>query len=251
MKNREILLLAVIAIGLGGCVPKFDKLSELKEYDIKKEVENSKSSFVDDKSELKAKWWEIFGDKQLDALISKAINDAPSIKSVEARYNAANSVTEALKAETMPQISAKSSASRERFSENDFLPPPFGGGYYSRYQIGGALEYDFDFWNAKERQIKSQKSLVLMQKASLEVTRLAISSGICELYLSWNFDEKRLEILHQSLAIAQEALGALDTKYKTGLTNKSALNEQEIKISKISQQINALKRTIEGKKEEI
>lgn len=251
MKNRDILLLGIIILSLTGCVPKTSKIDEFKSYNIKNEIENNKPSFIDDQGELKAQWWKIFADEQLDRLILKAITNAPTIKSIEAKYGAANNAVEATKATAMPQISAKSSITRERFSINDFLPPPFGGGYYSRYQLGGALEYDFDFWNAKEHQISVQKSLVLAQKASLEVSRLAISSAICKLYLSWSFDEKRLDILNRSLAIAKEGLDALGVKYKNGLTNKATLNEQDIKISKISQQINEVERVIEGRKEGI
>jgi outer membrane protein TolC len=141
--------------------------------------------------------------------------------------------------------------SRDRFSENDIYPPPYGGGYYSRYQTGIELNYDFDFWNTKSSVVQAAKETKFAQMAYLEASKLALASAIAKSYISWNFDEKRLQTLNSMKFIFAEEYSILDAKFQRGLIDEVEINVQKSRISKINQQIFATKRLVESKKESI
>lgn len=251
MRYDRISLTLLCAFVFLGCVPKIDQVTPIQESDIRVDLEKELSSFTHDDAQLKTDWWSGYGDSQLDTIIEHAIVNAPTLKSVEARYAQANSITASVEAGNTPHISATSALTRQRYSENYIFPAPLGGGTYSLYQTGLTLDYDFDFWNARGSQILAAKYNALAQKAYIEASKLALSSAICETYLSWWFDEKRVATLSASKNTALEELSILNKKYKIGLVDAIKINDQKGGISKISQEILAVKRSIEGKKESI
>jgi NodT family efflux transporter outer membrane factor (OMF) lipoprotein len=251
MKHRQILFGLIPVLFLTACVPMIDKQAPIEDIVISNELEQNVMSPTGNESHMEIDWWKAYGDAQLDALIEKALSDSPAIKSIEARYAQANSVISAARAGNMPQISAGAAVSRERFSENYIFPPPLGGGTYTLYQTGLALDYTFDFWDARASRILSAKYSALAQKAYIDAGKLALSSAICAIYLSWHYDEERVRVLNDFRSAMVEERKILEKKLKQGLIDATDLYAKTADISAIMQEISAIRRSIEGKKESI
>ena len=96
-------------------------------------------------------WWTAFGDEQLDSLIDQSLHGSPTLASAIARMREAQAELSANRAANYPQISVDAQETRQRFSENYIIPPPFGG---TTKWIGTAqakLNWSLDFWANKLR----------------------------------------------------------------------------------------------------
>ena len=248
MAFLQLITLFFVALLLSACVPKIDRQSPMNTADLKEEFSNL---HVDNNSSLSSRWWRVYGDAQLDTLIEKALLNAPSIKSIEARYAQANSIIAAAQAGNMPSLTLNTDLTRERFSENYIFPPPLGGGTESLYQVNVGLNYDFDFFNARRSKILSAKYAAMAQKAYIDAMRLMLSSAICKLYLSWDDDEKTIKLLMQIKSALKEENLILHVKHESGLINETQINTNSSNIFMIDQHIQAQLRMIESKKESI
>ena len=76
----------------------------------------------------RADWWSMFGDPKLDSLVERALAGNPSLHAAEARVRAARALADAVRSALYPTVDLNASVARQRFSENDIYPPPFGGG---------------------------------------------------------------------------------------------------------------------------
>lgn len=251
MRYKRLVFTLFPALLLLGCVPKIDKAPVIKESDIQTDIDKELASYAHDNAQLKSDWWKGYGDAQLNQIIDTALSNAPSLKSIEARYAQANSIIQAVKSRNLPHLSADTSVIRERFSENHIFPPPLGGGSYNQYQSALALDYDFDFWNARSSHILSAKNQALAQRASIEASKIALNSAICETYLSWNYDQRKLEVLKSMEQTVREELRIVEKQYALGLIDAVAINEKKSSFSQVTQRMEELKRSIEGKKESI
>ena len=248
MSALKIILLLVLTLLFSACVPKTTLQKPLQKLDIQEDVD-AFTLFEDKK--LRVDWWRDYGDTQLNTLIDFARGESVTIKSLDAKFAQANNLIRAIASAQMPTISADGSITRERFSENYIFPPPLGGASESLYQAGVGLSYDFDFWHARDYKILSAKYSALAQKAAIEEMRLVLSSAICELYLSWNYDEKRVEAEQTLSNLLKQEKNIMQKSYQSGLSDTMALNELSLSIVKIERQIQTIKRAIETKKASI
>src|SRR5471032_3198580 len=78
-----------------------------------------------------ANWADQFGDAQLKALLTEALQGNPSIEQARARVAAAAAYSDTAKASTMPQVGASYSFTRQQYSSTALVPPPYAGSWQS------------------------------------------------------------------------------------------------------------------------
>lgn len=244
MKIRNTFIFIIFIFLFIGCVPKIEKVEKTDEKQIFDELKilNVEST----KENISEKWWELFEDKQLNLIVEKALSDSPSLKSVKQRFAKANAIISAIESENLPNISFESSLTRLRFSENHIFPAPLGGGYFTQYLSATTLDYKFDFWDERKSRILSAKNIALAQKAYIENSKLNLSLAISQLYLSWNFNEKKIDILEKIVHILDEEFKILKEKFDNGLIDEVLLNEKRAQISQMKYNEYSIKEIIKA-----
>lgn len=128
-------------------------------------------------------WWKTFGDPQLDGLVNDALANSPSLAEALARVRGAQAQAQAAGAATRPGVTLDGDEVRQRFSENYYIPPPYGGGEYWVGQVGANLNWDLDFWGRQADLI--QKAKLQTQAATLDhaSAQLALAGALAQAYL--------------------------------------------------------------------
>jgi NodT family efflux transporter outer membrane factor (OMF) lipoprotein len=200
---------------------------------------------------LNLKWWESFHDLQLNSIITKALEESDSLKSIKQRYEKANAIIKSVEAENLPNITFESDVTRERYSANHIFPAPLGGGVFTTYHAATTLDYKFDFWNERKSRIKSVKNRAYAQLAFIEQSKLELSLGITQLYLSWNFNERKIELLEKIAKVLDDEFKLLKEKYDVGLIDEVILNNKKAQIFQIKYNIYSIEEIIKGQKSSI
>lgn len=245
----KFLIILIPLFFLSGCVPATQKAIAVPDAVIIHDLEKNFEFSDQNGTRLVRQWWKAFGDIQLDTIIEQALLSAPSLQTLEARYAQANSIIDSAESRNLPHISADASVIRERFSENHIFPAPLGGSTNNQYQPELKLDYDFDFWNARSSRISSAKNNALAQRASIEAAKIALSGAMCEIYLSWNYDEQKISLLEVLEHSTKEEQKIVENQYRLGLSDAVDINTKRGSLFQIRQRIEELKRSIEGKKE--
>lgn len=246
MKIKKIFLYILIITIFIGCIPKTEKVEKIDEAKVLEEL--NLLELEENKQNIQKAWWEAFLDPQLNFLVNKALNESYSLKSIEQRFAKANATIKAVESRNFPNISFESAITREKFSQNHIFPPPLGGGVFTEYHSAVTLDYKFDFWDERKSMILSAKNLAFAQKAFIEDSKLNLSLVVTELYLAWNYNEKKLQILDEVIKTLDEEYKILKDMYKSGLSNEQSLNEKEAQISKIKFNEYSIKEIINGQK---
>lgn len=251
MNLVKLFIFFISAFLLTACVPKFDKQSMIKKEKITQELQRDMNASRYTKGELSQKWWQVYGDKQLDDILQKALTTAPTLKVVEARYSHANSVIDSIKSNNLPQVSIGGSAARERYSANYIFPPPLGGGTVSLFELHTQLHYEFDFWHKRRSKILAAKYGAMAQNVYIDEMKLLLASGITRLYMAWNYEVQSIATLQSLQKVALHVRKIFALQKENGLVSGSAVYNADAQIAAIAQQIQAHKRAIEGLKESI
>ena len=89
-------------------------------------------------------WWREFADPQLDALVSEALNDSPTLEQSAARVRIAAAQADLARAALMPSVGATATARDSRITQSIGLPTD--GNWH--WLMAGllSLNYDLDLW---------------------------------------------------------------------------------------------------------
>jgi NodT family efflux transporter outer membrane factor (OMF) lipoprotein len=251
MRLTQLFVFFITALLLTACVPKFQKQTLIHNSAVTKELQSDINVTRFTKEKLQSRWWKAYGDAQLDSLLNKVLQNAPRLKVLQARYAHATGVIDSLSSSELPQVSIGGEASRERYSANYIFPAPLGGGTVSLFELHTQLHYEFDFWHKRESRILAAKYAALAQAAFIDEAKLMLASGICKLYIAWDFQAQSIGILQRLKKVVARQKSVFLVQWQSGLLNATVLHDTDAQLAAIKQQIDARERVIEGLKESI
>ncbi|SAL65172.1 RND efflux system outer membrane lipoprotein [Caballeronia cordobensis] len=145
-------------------------------------------------------WADQFGDAQLRALLDEALRGSPTLEQARARIAAASAYSETARANAMPQVGASYSWTRQRYSENALVPPPYAGSWQSENRGLLSASYELDLWGKNREALRAAVSQVQASRADAEAVRLALDTSIARSY-------NQLARLYALRDIAQNEVG--------------------------------------------
>jgi NodT family efflux transporter outer membrane factor (OMF) lipoprotein len=129
-----------------------------------------------------ANWTDQFGDAQLKALIAEALKGSPTLEQARARVKQAQAYSETAKANTMPRVDASYSVTRQQYSGNSLVPPPYAGSWQTVNDGLLSASYDLDLWGKNREALKSAVSQTNATQADEEVVKLTLSTSLARTY---------------------------------------------------------------------
>jgi NodT family efflux transporter outer membrane factor (OMF) lipoprotein len=127
-------------------------------------------------------WADQFGDAQLKALLAEMLSGSPSLAQAQARVAAASAFSETARSNTLPQVGASFSTTREQFSGNTLVPPPYAGSWQTANKLLATASYDLDLWGKNREALKSALSQVQASRADAEVVKLTLTTSLARAY---------------------------------------------------------------------
>jgi NodT family efflux transporter outer membrane factor (OMF) lipoprotein len=152
------------------------------------------------------RWWEAYGDPQLDALVEEALDGSPSVALAQARIRQARGAAQAAGAALLPSLGGQASAGATKQSYNAGVPSAFvPHGWNSTGTLALTGDFDLDLWGRNRKALAAATSEAQAAEADARQAELMLSSNVVSSY----FDLARLIERGKALAEASEARAAL------------------------------------------
>ncbi|MBI3563295.1 MAG: efflux transporter outer membrane subunit [Gammaproteobacteria bacterium] len=193
-------------------------------------------------------WWRVFNDSQLDALIEQALAENPDIKIAGARVQLAQQLAAAVHAGNFPQLDANASVTREHFSENWIVPPPFAGQSQNEGQVAFNAAYDLDLWDRNAELYKAKLGEAKAAQAAQAETRLVVSTSLAGAYFQLQGHIARLDIALTALDQRQALATLTQRRADTGLETLVAVKQTSADVAREAANVVALKRAVAADK---
>lgn len=242
MKRSIILSFSLpLSLLLVACAPSHDTAASLHQQTPDAQINSQLAHTQWPKNE----WWKDFHDPELDALIAKALADAPDMKIAQQRIALAEAQAKMAVAAGGPQIDFSADAERQKMSAEGlmgpfaFTDPAAGttGPWYTNGTFGLTAGWDLDLWGKNRSQVEARIGKVNAQKAEMEQTRQLLASSVARLYWEWQTQD---EIGHVLTAIKQEqeSIIAVDRElYQQGINSSVEGVVTDINASKTQEQM--------------
>ena len=247
MKSFRFSLATVVALLCAGCMvgPDYSKPSVPMTAAYKEDQGWKLARPRDDIP--RGKWWEIFGDPQLNALEEQVSEANQNVKVAEAHFRQARALIGFFRAGLFPTVTAGASANSVRNS----TVRPFGssssdasggtsGGASSGTSSGGAstgeflltgdISYEIDLWGRIRRSVTAAREEAQATAGDLESARLSIQAELAFDYLELRSADAQQRLLNDTVEAFKEALQLTINRFEGGAAPKSDVAQAQTQL---------------------
>lgn len=185
-------------------------------------------------------WWRELHDPVLDGLIDQALLGSPSLQAAAARLEQARAVSGVAESNLWPQLNFSLSSTRERFSENGLIPPPYAGTRQSVNDVQIAGQWEIDFFGKNRAGLQAALGELRASEAEHQASRELLASNVARGYYNLARLLAQHQLAEQRQAQRQDLATLVERRVKAGLDTRVELEAARGVIPENARDIAAL-----------
>jgi multidrug efflux system outer membrane protein len=170
-----------------------------------------------------AKWWEVFQDEQLQALLRTALAQNDDLKVAAARVLEAQAQFGITRADQYPTVGAEVQAGGGRTEAIGSNPAVTAGAL----RVGGTVDWALDFWGRYRRATESARAQLLSTEWGRRAVLTTVVSDVANAYFELRSLDLQLEISQRTLTSRKESLQLTQVRESGGVTSLLDVREAE------------------------
>ncbi len=168
----------------------------------------------------RGKWWEIYGDAQLNALEEKVRVSNQSLRAAVAQFEQARALVRFQRADFYPSLTAGASGSRNHVSRNRAVASSISPVNYSDIQMPVAgVSYEPDLFGRIRHTVEAARTSAQASAGDVENVSLSIHGALAADYFQLRSLDAEQELLNSSVATFQRALDLTQNRYQGGVAS--------------------------------
>lgn len=187
------------------------------------------------------KWWTVFQDTQLQALIREALAQNYDVRIAAARVLQAQAALGITRADQFPTISAGASATNQRFPQTR-VTPAFES---SPLQVNLGLAWELDFWGKFRRATEAARAELLATEWGQKAVMSSLVSNVASAYFQLLELDSEMAISRHTLDSRKESLRLVEVRQRGGVTSLMDVRQSEQLVYSAAASIPDLERRIE------
>ncbi len=214
MKTGAIVALVLCALAACAVGPDY-KRPETPVAPAYKEAGEWKPAQPQDDLE-RGKWWAIFGDPQLDALLQQVEISNQNVLVAEAQFRRAQALVVSSRAAYFPTLDAGVSAVRSR-SPTGVIGGTTAGGRITNRSASLNSAWEADLWGRLRRTVESSEAGAQASAADLAAARLSAQAELASSYFQLRILDAQRQLLEDTAAGYRKSLDLTKNRYDAGV----------------------------------
>ncbi len=237
IRAAAALLCGALVFLLQGCVvgPKYNRptmqapgaYKEVTPDDLKK-MDGWKVAQPQD-SALHGKWWETFGDPQLNGLEEQVNISNQTVAAAFANFMAARALVREARAQYFPTVTAGASIARQRQATTGANGQPTGT-TFNEYSLPFDASWTPDLWGRVHNQVRANVANAQASAADLENTRLTAQAELAVDYFQLRGQDALKQLLDSTVVAYDESLKLTKALYETGIDSDESVAQAETQL---------------------
>ncbi len=184
---------------------------------------------------LHGKWWEIFGDPQLNALEEKVNVSNQTIAAATANFFAARALVKEARSQLFPTVTTNPAITAQRPSARVSTSKAAGStvtpvGTYADYTLPFDATWEPDLFGRIRNTIQSAAYGAQASAADLENARLTVQADLAIDYFELRGQDALKQLLDSTVVAYQQSLDFTKAQYETGIGTDEAVAEAETQL---------------------
>jgi NodT family efflux transporter outer membrane factor (OMF) lipoprotein len=185
---------------------------------------------------LKGRWWQIFGDPELNGLEEQLNAGNQSIAAAFGSFMAARAQVSEARASYFPSLSAGAAYSRSGQGTNvsgigtTATATTTGRGTYSEFQLPFDASWEPDLWGRIRQTVRAYRYAAQVSAADLESMRLSEQASLAAYYFQLRGQDSLQALYDRTVAADRESLDLTRTLYHSGIDDDEAVAQAEVTL---------------------
>ena len=185
---------------------------------------------------VRGRWWEVFGDADLNALEQQVDVSNQTIQAAEARVREARAATQAVRAGLFPGVNANAAALRSSRSGGNGSSASSSGTSNS-YNAALDVSWEVDLWGRVRRGVEASEAGAQASAADLAAARLSVQSQLAQSYLLLRVQDAQIELLKDTVTAYDRALQLTKNQYAAGIVARGDVAQAEAQLKSTQAQV--------------
>ena len=160
----------------------------------------------------RGKWWEVFGDAQLNALEEQVSISNQSIVVAEAQYRQAQALAAQARSGLFPSVTGSVSATRGEGGTRSTVS--------NQYSLVLSPSWQADLWGGIRNSVAASTAGAQASAALLEGARLSVQGELALNYFQLRILDATRQLLDDSVAAFQKSLDMTRNRYEAGVAGR-------------------------------
>lgn len=189
------------------------------------------------------RWWLLFGDAQLTALIDEALAANHDLRGAIARIDEARASLLLARAALYPSLDLAAAANRNRVSNANArqLPPPLAT---TTYSTGLQASYEVDVWGRLAAGREASASTLLATRYAAETVRVSLAAQVATTYFTLRTLDADLRLTRATVQTRDDNVQLLKKRRDAGLASDFEYRLAEAERATVATAIPPLQRAI-------
>jgi len=179
---------------------------------------------------LRGPWWEIFGDSELNALVSQVDISNQNIAQAEAAFRQARALVQQARAQYFPTVTIGFGVANSSNSTTLGPGPNQRRSTTTTYSLPVDVSWEIDVWGRIRRTVESQSASAQASAADLETARLSARTELAQDYFLLRTVDADKQLLDQTVAEYQKYLELTQNRYASGVASRADVLQAETQL---------------------
>ena len=241
-KRTRVIQLAVLA-ALGGCTvgpayhrPDTDAPQAYKELTAAqfKDTDGWKVALPQD-AMIRGKWWELFGDPQLNALEEQVKSSNQTVAAAYASFMQARALVRQAQAQYWPTLSVGASVTRSRqpaisAGSNGFAAGGPNPGTGNEFSLPFDASWTPDLWGRVRNLVKGNIAAAQASAADLANAQLTAEAELAVDYFQLRSQDQLIALTNATVKAYSESLDYNRAQFETGIGSDEAVAQAQVQL---------------------
>lgn len=169
------------------------------------------------------KWWELFDDPLLHALVTTAMENNRDLKIAVSRIEEARATLGFTRADQFPTVDVEAGAQEGNYSAGSRSDDTI-----STYYLSAPLSWEIDFWGRFRRSTEAARAELMASDYGLKTIQLTLVADVAGAYYQLLDFHQRLNISTDTLASRMQSLEIIQQRFDKGVIAELDVNQAQI-----------------------
>jgi multidrug efflux system outer membrane protein len=215
---RKWILLSLTAYVVSGCAvgPEFKE-------PVAKVPEAYRTPIMPADASDDLKWWELFDDPLLYAMVTAALENNRDVQIAVSRIEQARATVGFTRADQFPRLDVDAGAQAGNFSGGSRSPED-----RSTVYLSAPLNWEIDFWGKFSRSTEAARAELMASEFGLRTIQLALIADVVSTYYQLLDFHQRLAISKSTLKSRLDSLEIIQQRFDKGIIAQIDVNQAQI-----------------------